>query len=51
MFYETDGREQRAALLRLIFDQLKKGSRFDPVTSLQATWERLENDALKSFIG
>jgi glycosyltransferase involved in cell wall biosynthesis len=51
MFYETDGREQRAALLRMIFDQLKKGSRFDPVTSLQATWERLENDAHKSFIG
>jgi glycosyltransferase involved in cell wall biosynthesis len=51
MFYEAEGREQRAELLRLIFDLLRKGRRFDPVVCLQLTWERLENEANRRFAG
>lgn len=51
MLYETSDPEQRAALLRLIFDRLKSGSRFDPSACLQSTWEALEREASKPFIG
>jgi hypothetical protein len=51
MFYEARGREQRALLVRMIFDQLKRGGRFDPAVCLQATWERLEAETNKRFIG
>ena len=51
MLYETSDPEQRAALLRLIFDRLKSGGRIDPSACLQSTWEALEKQASKPFIG
>ena len=51
MLYETSDPEQRAALLRLIFDRLKSGNRIDPSACLQLTWEALEKQASKRFIG
>ncbi len=51
MFYEAEGSEQRAALLRRIFDQLRNGGRLDPTACLQTSWERLEEEANKRFIG
>jgi len=51
MLYETSDPEQRAALLRLIFDRLKSGGRIDPSACLQLTWEALEKQASKRFIG
>ena len=51
MLYETSDPEQRAALLRLIFDRLRSGGRFDPSACLQSTWEALEKEASKPFIG
>jgi hypothetical protein len=51
MFYEAEEREQRAALLRMIFDRLRSGGRFDPSACLQATWDTLEQEANKRFIG
>jgi hypothetical protein len=50
MFYEAEGSEQRAALLRMIFDRLRSGGRFDPSACLQASWETLEEKAKKRFI-
>jgi len=49
MLYEPDDEEKRAALLRAIFDRLKSEARFDPQTSLQSSWARIEADALKRF--
>lgn len=51
MFYEAEGSEERAALLRGIFAQLRKERRFDPMTCLEASWERLEHEANKRFVG
>ncbi len=51
MLYEPTGQEQRAALLRLIFDRVKSGGRFDPSACLQSTWEAVEKEAGKRFIG
>ena len=51
MLYETTDPVQRAALLGLIFARLKSGGRFDPSACLQSTWEALEKDAGKRFIG
>jgi hypothetical protein len=51
MLYETSDPAQRAALLGLIFDRLKSGGRFDPSACLQSTWQALEKEANKRFIG
>ena len=51
MLYETSDPEQRSALVRLIFDRLKSGGRFDPSACLQSTWQALEQEANKRFIG
>jgi len=45
MLYETSDRDQRAALLRIIFDRLRSEGRFDPQALLQSTWEPLEDEA------
>ena len=50
MFYEAEGTEARAALLRMIFDRLRSGGRFDPSASLQASWETLEEETKKRFL-
>ncbi len=49
MLYETSDRDQRAALLRIIFDRLRSEGRFDPQALLQSTWEPLEDEARKRF--
>jgi hypothetical protein len=49
MLYDATTREQRAALLRMIFDRLKSAGRFDPSACLHSTWETLEHDANKRF--
>jgi hypothetical protein len=51
MLYETSDPEQCSALLGLIFDRLKSGGRFDPSACLQSTWQALEKEANKHFIG
>ena len=51
MFYEAEGREQRAALVRTIFGQLKREGRFDPMFCFQRSWEALEDEANKRFVG
>ena len=51
MLYETSDPEQRSALVRLIFDRLKRGGRFDPSACLQSTWQALEKEANRRFIG
>jgi hypothetical protein len=51
MLYETTDPKQRAAFLRIVFDRLKAAGRFDPSTSLDSTWETLEEDAHKRFVG
>jgi glycosyltransferase involved in cell wall biosynthesis len=51
MLYETSDPDRRAALLGLIFDRLESGGRFDPSACLQSTWEALEMEASKRFIG
>jgi glycosyltransferase involved in cell wall biosynthesis len=50
MLYETSDQKQRAALLRIIFDMLKSGSRFDPSVCLDSTWELLEEKARMRFV-
>lgn len=49
MLYETSDRDQRAALLRVIFGRLKSEGRFDPSALLHSTWETLEDEARKRF--
>ncbi len=49
MLYETADPKQRGVLLRLIFEQLRHGGRFDPAASVQSTWEALEGEALRRF--
>jgi hypothetical protein len=49
MLYETDDPKQRGALLRAIFEQLRRGGRFDPAACLQSTWDALEDGVLKRF--
>jgi len=49
MLYETSDRDQRAALLRIIFDRLRSEGRFDPSVLLHSTWETLEDEARKRF--
>jgi hypothetical protein len=51
MLYETTDPKQRAAFLRIVFDRLKAAGRFDPSTSLDSTWQTLEEDAHKRFVG
>ena len=34
--------EERAALLRQVFERLKSGGRFDPRECMNTTWEALE---------
>ena len=51
MLYEPSDPEQRAAPLGLIFDRLRTGGRFDPLACLQSTWEALEKEAGKRFLG
>ncbi|MEA2883882.1 MAG: hypothetical protein QOH32_3138 [Bradyrhizobium sp.] len=50
MFYEAESSDQRAALLRIIFERLRCGGRFDPPSSLQTSWEMLEEETRKRFI-
>jgi hypothetical protein len=47
--YDASSREQRAALLRMIFDRLQSAGRFDPSACLHSTWEALEHEANKRF--
>jgi hypothetical protein len=49
MLYDATTREQRAALLCMIFDRLKSAGRFDPSACLHSTWETLEHEASKRF--
>lgn len=49
MLYESNDPVPRAELLRLIFDRLKSAGRFDPWSSLQTTWESLEEKTRKHF--
>jgi hypothetical protein len=51
MLYETTDPTQRAAFLRIVFDRLKTAGRFDPSTSLNSTWETLEEEAHRRFVG
>jgi hypothetical protein len=51
MLYETTDLRQRAAFLRIVFDRLKTAGQFDPSTNLNSTWETLEEDAHKRFVG
>jgi hypothetical protein len=51
MLYEPSDPTQRAVLLRLIFDRLKSGGRFDPLACLRSTWEALEKEAGERFLG
>lgn len=51
MLYETSDPEHRAAVLRMIFDRLRRAGRFDPLVCLQSTWERLEQDANRRIAG
>ena len=50
MFYEAESSDQRAALLRMIFDRLRCGGRFDPSASVQVSWQTLMEQAEKLFI-
>ena len=45
MLYEADGIEQRAALLRMIFDRLQKAGRFDPMACFGSSWDALAKEA------
>jgi hypothetical protein len=51
MLYETADPEGRAAFLRMVFDRLKTAGRFDPSTKLDCTWETLQEEANKRFVG
>jgi hypothetical protein len=51
MLYETTDPKQRAAFLRIVFDRLKSAGRFDPATSLDSSWQTLEEEAHKRFVG
>jgi hypothetical protein len=51
MLYETSDPEQRAVLLRLIFERLESGGVFDPAACLGSTWEAEEKEAGKRFLG
>lgn len=50
MFYATTDPPARAEFLRLVFAQLKADGRLDPPTALSATWETLEQEALRRFV-
>jgi hypothetical protein len=41
--------EERAALLRQVFERLKSGGRFDPRERLNTTWEALESKTLRDY--
>jgi hypothetical protein len=49
MFYQAGDLERRNALLRIIFDRLKGGGRFDPSVCLQSSWETLEEETARRF--
>ena len=51
MLYETTDPEQRAAFLRIVFDRLKTTGLFEPSTHLNSTWETLQEEANKRFVG
>jgi hypothetical protein len=51
MLHEAREPKHRAALLRIIFDRLKSAGRFDPSVILQCTWETLEEETHKRFVG
>jgi hypothetical protein len=51
MLYEAVEPQQRAALLRIVFDRLAGAGRIDPALQLQSTWALLEDEAGKRFIG
>jgi hypothetical protein len=50
MLFEARSRQDRAALLRIIFDRLKKDGRFEPSDCLETTWERLEQETSRRFV-
>jgi hypothetical protein len=50
VLYEAKGPEDRSDFLQLVFDQLKRDARFDP-SSLQSTWEVLEAQTYRRFVG
>jgi glycosyltransferase involved in cell wall biosynthesis len=51
LMYETRDPEQRAALLHMIFDRLKRAGRLDPLVCLHSTWERLEKETRRRIVG
>jgi hypothetical protein len=50
MLYEATDSGQRASFLRIVFARLKNDGRFDPSTSLNSTWETLEEETNKRFV-
>jgi Glycosyl transferase family 2 len=51
MLYDASGKEQRAALLLMIFDRLRSAARFDPVLCLGSTWDGLAEEASVRLAG
>lgn len=51
MLYETHEPQQRAALLRIMFDRLRAAGRFDPAVQLQSNWASLEMESTSRFAG
>jgi glycosyltransferase involved in cell wall biosynthesis len=50
MLYEATDSRQRASVLRIVFGRLKNAGRFDPSSSLNSTWETLEEETNKRFV-
>ena len=44
--FVVDNAAERSTFLRQVFTRLKSGSRFDPLESIDATWETLESELL-----
>jgi hypothetical protein len=51
MLHEAEEPQQRAASLRIMFERLKAAGRFDPEVQLQSSWETLEMEANRRFVG
>jgi glycosyltransferase involved in cell wall biosynthesis len=51
MLYEATDSRKRAALLCTVLDRLRTAGRFDPSTNLNSTWETLQEEANKRFVG
>jgi hypothetical protein len=51
MLFEATDPQQRATLLRIVFDRLKSAGRFNPPASLDLSWEALEQETIRRFGG